>query len=427
MTKSSIYSLILLAVVTASCDNDSKEPLSIGNELLTDKTLTLDARNSESVVKFSSSEKWSASSDAEWLTPTLLKGNGSSDLPLYIQQNDGGESRSGNITITFASGESLSVSITQLPSDENGTLSYIPQSYGVGWGYDASVDMGDVEGLRGQILDVAKLKTFTEDDYCIQFDDNPFTLYMCESENSTVELTHRLATKLTGEVDLKIAGAKVSAEFEKQTTETKNRYFLWYRNMYGLKECSLIYDVADPSLAPYVTTLDFKKAIYNLTPGQFVKKYGTHLIVDSSLGGKVDYYLTFSQDIKETVERITLTITVKFLCWKASSTSVNEKLWEDIKEDFTGRFYVAGGGAVGKQLNDALARSVNEGKPTMPDGGEFTLFDDWADCFRSDYGLSLDELAIVNIRVVPVYDIVSAINQQKGKAIEDYIKNTYLK
>lgn len=416
--------LLLLAVVVSSCGDDNGGE---GAALLSPGRVEVDARCQELTVVVAASEGWQATTDDEWLTPEMPDGRGDAEIPVYIQQNDGGEARTGVIDILTESGQTLSVTVVQIPSDDNGANAGIPQNFGVGWGYDLSADVADVAGLRAQIIDAAKLRQLTGLENCVEIGNATSSHYLCASEKSTVELCNYLSTKLTGEIDLKIAGAKVSAEFEKQTTDTKNRYYLWYRNIYQVKYCAFSVGMYNPKVTPYATTLDFKKAIYALSPEEFVKKYGTHVITSSGLGGKLDFYMTVAQDIKETVERITLTVSVRFLCWKATATSVDEKLWNSISQSLTGRYYCAGGGAVGAQLNSLLEQTVNQGKPTMPDGGRCTLFEDWAACFGSPGDVPDSDLAIVSVDVFPVADIVSMISPVRGEMIDRYVREQYLK
>ncbi len=425
MRRSIASHLLSLIVIAASCSNDN---LSVKeNLLLSPSEIKLSALCQENLLRISSSEGWSATCDAEWLTITNSSGRGDGVIPLYIQQNDNGEARTAKIKVDFENGQFLNVSVLQLPNDNNAPLSYIPQSFGVGWGYDATVDYGDVAGLRGQVIDVAKLRNLTGWDNCVMFDNSTGSFYEMAAESSTTELCNYLSTKLTGEVDLKIAGAKISAEFEKQITETANRYFLWYRNYYQVKECYFMADMYDPQITPYALTLDFKKAIYSMTPAQFVQNYGTHLVTSSALGGKLDYYMTVSQDIKETVERITLTVSVKFLCWSASTTHVDENVWTSIKQSLTGRYYCAGGGSKGLELSKLLDRTVNKGEPTMPDGSQCTLFQEWAECFNDPNTVKHEDLAIIAVHVVPIADIVSMVSPSKGAEIDRYIRSSYLK
>lgn len=82
-----------------------------------------------------------------------------------------------------------------------------------------------------------------------------------------------------------------------------------------------------------------------------VRKFGTHVVTSSNLGGKLDYYFTLSQDIKTEIEKVVTSINVKILFFKSSSTTVDEKTWTEIKKDFQGNFVVTGGGDSGTILN----------------------------------------------------------------------------
>lgn len=184
-------------------------------------------------------------------------------------------------------------------------------------------------------------------------------------------------------------------------------------------------DLSD--IAKNCLTNDFKKAINALKNGgsvkDFVNKYGTHFIWNSTLGGKFDWYFTVNQDIKETAEKIVVTVTVKLLFWKKTSTSVDEKLWTEVKKDFIANFEVTGGGEKGKNLNEALKATASKGEPLSdPD-----LITRWQDCFVNPNTAKDDDLTMIDFKVYPIWNVVKKVDKDVAKKIEDYILNEYLK
>lgn len=413
-----IPAMLLPGVLTACSDeNDPGWPA--------DRQLTYSAACQADTLRLKSSGLWSVDACPEWITLTTAGDRGDIVLPIYLQQNDGDAARRGEIIITDADDRRLTVTVEQNAPDENGTFNIgIFRNYGLGWGYDMRVDYADESGIRGQIFDHSALSNELKAD-AVVYDPNVVTRLFYEKGESTEELQTRMAGTISGGVDLKIASAKVSAEFSKQTNTEKNRWYVWCRDFRGVKMAYFDNGVSlrNTETVKWCTTYDFRKAVRECTPAQIVDKYGTHLITRSWLGGKLDYYFSVSTDITTTIETIVTTVNVKLLFFKKTSTSVDEKVWTDIKRDFKGSFSVTGGGAAGQRLNSQLDMYAAKGEPlTDP-----TLFDKWYACFKDADTARPDDLTMVDFTVIPVWDIISRLDRTKGAAVKEYITKTYLK
>ena len=375
-------------------------------------------------IMFSGDSEWSVDSDCDWVTIEKETGYGVGNVPLYIQQNDSESDRIGYINLHFKGEKDIAIRICQDASDLNSysALVNIPKTYGVGWGYDYSVDHADIAGVKGQIVDEARLSK-TAGELAVLVEAHTYTHTECISEESCTELIQEMSSKLTGEVDLKIASAKVSGEFSKQISENKDRLYVWYRDIRAVKQAYMNAD----DITEECMTSDFKDAVKKLRQGgdvrEFVRKYGTHFIWSSTLGGKFDWYFTISQEIKETVEKVVLTITVKLLFWNSTTTSVDENTWTEIKKDFIANFEVTGGGDKGKALNFALQATASKGEPlSNPD-----LITKWQECFVSPKSAKDDELTMIDFEVYPIWEIVECIDGNTAEKVRNYIVNEYLK
>lgn len=426
--KSRIWLMLPVAVsVFASCsDNDALPSITLRSPGVMEE----DARCSMPHVRFSSAGAWRIESDADWVTPTLEKGSGDADLPLYVEQNDGETMRRATLRIIGESGPAITVSIFQNPADDNGVewIADLPSNFGLGWGYDCSVDYADGAGIRGQIFNAEKLRQIYKNSNAATAENFTSTNIVAISSQTSESLKQRISTTLTGEVDLKIAGAKVEAEFTKQIQENKDRLYVWYRDCRVVKRGLFTIDILDKNRAPQCFTENFRNAVDSLCQGKmsndmFISRYGTHMVTHSYLGGKFDYWFTVSQDVKETTETIALTVTVKFLGLKKSATSVSEDTWKDIKKDFIGSFKVSGGGKPGRTLNDSLNNTVNKGVPL--DGEE--LITKWQQVFTSPLDVTPDQLAMVDFKITPIWKIVSMVNRETSSKLKSYIRDHYLK
>ena len=408
-------------LMTLACTRDDVQV-----EVITPQSLNWDASCQRDNIVFNADCGWNVESDCDWLTIEVDNGYGNGVVPVYVQQNDGGIDRTGNIRLQFEDGTKVDISVCQEASDLNsyGVLVNLPMTYGVGWGYDYSVDHADIDGIRGQIVDEAKLNRITGNQALIT-EAYASNYTRCVSEQSSARLIEKVSGELSAGVDIKIASAKLSGSFSKQTTENVDRLYVWYRDMRSVRKAHMSADLSD--IAKNCLTNDFKKAIDALKNGgsvkDFVNKYGTHFIWNSTLGGKFDWYFTVNQDIKETAEKIVVTVTVKLLFWKKTSTSVDEKLWTEVKKDFIADFEVTGGGEKGKNLNEALKATASKGEPLSdPD-----LITRWQDCFVNPNTAKDEDLTMIDFKVYPIWNIVKKVDKDVAKKIEDYILNEYLK
>lgn len=417
----------LIAIMTLACTRNEVQV-----EVITPLNVDYDAVCQTDTIRFMTDSEWSIETDCNWLTVIKESGYGDGAVPIYIQQNDSDVDRNGNIVIHFSGRDDINIAVLQEQNNLNSTnlMSNLPMTLGVGWGYDYSVDHADNSGIRGQVIDAAKLrKIFGED--VIRVENSTHTETESISDVTSSKLISSMTTKLTGKADIKIASAKVTGEFAKQESENKNRLYVWFRDTRTVKLGYIsTSEYRRPSNMKNIITEDFKSSVTKLKKGkvtaqEFVWKYGTHFIHESYLGGKFDWYFTVSQNVKEKVETIITTVSVKLLFWSSSTTTVDQKVWQEIQKDFTGSFMVSGGGEKGQKLNAALKASACKGEPLAEkDRG---LISEWQACFTDPDSARDDEMAIIDFNVIPIWEIVTCIDSATGGILKDYIVNEYLK
>lgn len=388
-----------------------------------------DASCQTDTIRFKAWGHWKATTDDDWLTLPITEGDaqGESFLPLYIQQNDADEVRDANVTITTDDGSTLTISLKQTVPIANGNIPIdLPRHYGLGWGYDLTIDVADIDGLRGQIFDAAALNKHYHDK-AIDITNATHTDLMFESGNSHEELETKLSGRITGKADIFVASAKVQAEYSKQISEKKDRRYIWCRDFRQVKLAgfSSRVDYFDPVILSTTTTKAFRDAVASQNPEELVKKFGTHLVTTSALGGKLDYYFTLSKTVTTETETLITTIQVKVLFVKKSTTNVEEKTWQEIKSDFKANFHIRGGGTIGETLERKLQDLSTKG--IMLSESDGPLFQQWDMRFEDPATVNPNDIVMVDFQVTPIWEIVGALNERKGKAVKDYILNTYLK
>lgn len=415
-----ITMLLPMAVFSGCRENDQLSPDRWNTTLL-----IYDAACQSDTLHFPYSGKWKVTSELEWITLGTTEGEGAIYLPLYIQENDDNSSRETIIKLLSQENEEAEIKIIQLPDANNGApLVNLPKSYGLGWGYDLKEDYADITGVRGQVFDVASLINDWGKD-AIVTEMNTVTNMSFVKAQSSETLQQEISGKVTGKVDIKVASAKVSVEYNRQISEQKDRLYVWCRDFRGVQTAYFDNDVDlfDSDVVRWCTTYSFQLSVRNDSPKEIVRKFGTHLVTQSCLGGKLDYYFTVSTDLTTEVEKIITAINVKVLCFKTSHTWVDENVWTNVKKDFIGNFVVTGGGEAGQRLNAQLKQYASKGEPLTDE----TLFDNWYACFSNAEKVKADDLAMVDFRVVPIWYIISRLNPEKGKAVEEYILKEYLR
>lgn len=84
---------------------------------------------------------------------------------------------------------------------------------------------------------------------------------------------------------------------------------------------------------------------------------------------------------------------------------------------------MTGGGDTGTILNRQMKEYASKGEPlTDP-----TLFEKWYSCFESPQTANDTDLAMVDFTVIPLWNIVSRMDANKGEKLKDYIVKVYLK
>ena len=416
-----IVAALLTTMLMACADDDGDSALC----LVSAQAVSYDASCQMDTVRLTASGHWTVETDAEWVTLCIKEGTSDGLIPIYIQQNDMGRLRSATLTISASDGHTQTVSLSQMPTDGNGAaVVNMPLTFGIGWGYDLAADVADAQGLRGQVFDAAALVN----DYGTDaFHNEPLTSTSLKyvREESTEQLQTKMAAKFAGRADILVASAKVSVEFARQISEQRDRLYVWCRDLRTVKKRVMDNDIelTDKEVALYCTTADFRQSVYNDTPADFVRKYGTHIVTSTTLGGKLDYWFTVSKSVSSTVEQIITEINVRVLFIKKSWTTVSEDSWEEVQKDFIGNFHVAGGGTAGVALDNAF-KVYAENRELQSDTG---LYETWYKCFESSTTARDEDLVMVDCGLTPIWNVVGALDKQKAADIENYVVKQYLK
>lgn len=414
-----LVSIFTIFINGCGSSNEMDEPSFVN------RRFTYNAACQSDTLHLNACAKWRVESVTPWITLSNIEGDGDILIPIYIQENNDGAMRDGTIRLYIDNQQPVEIQISQNPDENNGApLVNLPKSFGLGWGYDLKENYADVSGVRGQVFDAVSLINDWGDD-AISTDIHTVTNMFFVKGQSSETLQKEISGKVTGNANLLVASATVSVEYRKQITEQKERLYVWCRDIRGVKTAYFDndIDVLDPDVIKWCTTYSFQLSVRNDSPQEIVRKFGSHFIIQSCLGGKLDYYFTVSTDLTTEVEKVITAINAKILCFKTSHTWVDEKVWTDVQRDFQGNFKVSGGGLTGDRLNNELQHYASMGLPMTDD----SLFEQWYDCFKYANKVSDGNLAMVDFEVIPIWYIVDGLNPEKAEAVEDYVLHQYLR
>lgn len=102
--------LLLLAVTMAACsekDDDAKNTLTLSTE-----NFVWDEKQNEATLDIRTDGSWTITSNVEWCTPLMKKGNGRTTVPLWVIPNLGKSDRTGTLTVK-SNGKTKTVSLSQ--------------------------------------------------------------------------------------------------------------------------------------------------------------------------------------------------------------------------------------------------------------------------------------------------------------------------
>lgn len=300
------YGAMMLMSLTAlsSCSDENDElQLPGGSE----EVLVLAAANSFYDLKLPDGQAWKVESFPEWASPLNAGGNAGEKLTLFVETNDNDEDRTGEVLVKAGNAD-LCYQLKQhgrMSDDSNGEIISDPNlkmTYGTGFTVNVFGDSKtDKYQLMGRSpLNFAKLftelKTIGEEDAMFKEQ-----TYFSETESVTGSTQTTLANKWSVDagLDVGITGFKlnVSGGFSKNTSsDTKYSYAITeIKHVIGstyLRAGAINYLVDNNK---DIFQYSFKQLVDKLTKNpndktamkKMLDTYGTHLIVQGTLGGEL--------------------------------------------------------------------------------------------------------------------------------------------
>ena len=143
--------LFIIAITLTACsdkDNDTKDGLTLSAE-----SFVWDEKQNEAVLTINTSGSWTISSNVEWCSPLIKKGNGRAAVPLWVTPNLGKSDRTGTLTVK-SNGKTKIVSLSQPGIESADNYEYVlPVVFHVLYNNDSDTLENVRKGWLGKMMD----------------------------------------------------------------------------------------------------------------------------------------------------------------------------------------------------------------------------------------------------------------------------------
>lgn len=417
---------VLLMILSACSDTDqTKDDVSPTGEM---SSYTWSAACNTYDLDVDASEDWQIEVSDGWLfiPDNQLQGHGKKTLHIYVEQNPNEERRQATITLSSGGQVKKTWKIDQMGYNEGGENSILTvnlkKTYGVGWGYNAFGEYANEKEIRGQVVNYGKLLanqetlgtdlSTTEEQYELNY--NKAVAHSMSEFSRTITKQSNSKTKVLF----------YKKEVNKRTTNTttiKSECSFATLSVLNIVAQRYISEAQIKTLLDKnidILTEDFRLSILkvkdgDMTPQNFIQKYGTDVVLTAWLGGRLDYTTTIKKTTTTEIEQV-VTTTYKKLFKKSSSMSEEEKRFsEKIQTDYDCTCDVKGGNTDG--LDKEIESKIKNKQPI-----DDNVFLAWEQSFQDASAmLESDKAALVDTRTIPIYELIT--DKEVRQRIEDEI------
>lgn len=384
--------------------------------------------------------EWRIESDRRFLRPVNKEGNGSATVTISVQNNQSNERKIGRLKVIFPNHEDLNKIIVveqKCKNDYNAIGAEIIDTsnkiYAVGYSYDCIGEYASPNSVKLEVLDTKSLI----DDGILAVSAVEASLVSNSVTGSSVsEISNKLAVQASvkggfGFFKAEASSAFNMSNFNNSSYEFASTYFdldvrkaSLSKGIETLKDDYMTDDAwNDINGVPVTNSRGIKKVAYPSTADGFkalVEQYGTHVVVNAGLGGRVRY--SMEVDISKITSAYDIQAFAKasYSGIVSASASVDEKYqnsYEENKKNITFKLSVLGG-------DETLAKTLG----TM-DGFTNSNMNAWIN------SVTKDNMALVSFNensLVPIYELVEKNatvdnggfdGQARYEALKEYIEN----
>lgn len=319
--KKLIWTMLVIATgfLSACKDDDvTGESLEVNDGVT---TLTWERNDGYRDLNIKTEQDWELDIDGEWMMAETIQGKGTQTVRIYCEQNDEDDNRIGSVKVRTTDGEEIKIAIEQegiLASDNNDTqVSDIRQGCGVGWGYNGYGRYANNNDIKAQIINSVQLARIIKErpEYegeLMMVDDK--SVNELSATNTVGTSTEDLSKNLSVDAGLDLGlpcgfSMNITANYDSKDMSNSEKNFSMKRYKYVFKrriadDANLMAIIKDKTIAKseVILTSGFRTAIKKLANAtganqetqikDFISKYGTHLITQGDIGGRMDYTMT---------------------------------------------------------------------------------------------------------------------------------------
>ncbi len=384
-------------------------------------------------VALGSEDAWYVESYPEWATPMSLEGAARESLTLFVEDNPDDSARTGEMRVLTENAEYV-FTIRQkssLTDDDNAAIvseNVLSKTNGVGYSINAfNVPSGGKYALKSAIINPAKfIRAIASegegDAYCME------NQYSSRTESYIGTTVTQVSTQLSvnAGIDVDIAGFKASVEGKFSSTESTDM-----ERAYAIREIQHI--VASRYIRPgilrslskggcdSVFVSGFKKYMEKIRQDpsdanirNLIDRYGTHLVIQGSLGGELSLAMemTSTQKISEMKIHAALDLSNKVI--SAGGNFDMDESQKEITKNTKISLTTYGGNNVytiapGTSFETAMSQALDAKK-----------LNDWVAAIKNGEALSL-----IDIKTCPIYDLMP--DEASRNAVRSYMVNQYQK
>ena len=435
--KKHIIAAALLLPVLAGCSDEIKNIIS-SDPIVMDRTIELGRASDDLTISVPEGEAWEVAEVPEWIGLKSNSGAAGQNIEMYVEDNIFDEDRIDTLTVATASGAIYRYPMRQcgaFTDPDNAILgpADVNKNYGVGMGinvlatnanakYDIHSAVVNKNKVNAYLESIGEAEAFWEDENYTSSTDS-------YTGTSTTAISNKLSVEAGIGVEISAFEGKIKGAFS--TTESSNmKNFYAMRNINHLVKSRYMRagairyltestdgDVLAAGLKYFVNQLKTSK---NPKPilNSIITNYGTHMITYGGMGGSLQLAITkqSSETLSEQEIRASLEVTVKGTVGVSGSVTLNESEKKSI-ENTTISVVTYGGEnpspvAVGTDVQDVINNYLT-----------VDSLEKWVSSLRNDVDDSKKTLALVDIKVVPIWDLIP--DKEVSNMIHEYIVNTY--
>lgn len=379
---------------------------------------------SEEVCKVSTTSNWIE------LSSTQINAGGG-ELEFYIQDNFDDESRMGEIVISHSNlpKENASIKVIQygyLESDDNAISSgKLTKDFRVGWGYNIFQEYQSVRSITSSIIDYNKLiKQEKTLGYPIIQEDNRSKQSINILSGYTInELAKSFSSSSQGDYKIIGCGKTIEKYIHNNSYNLDERSYGYGRlakivaSRY-MDEATVEYLVNDTDID--ILSTEFNKACEGLKKDNsneedFIKHWGTHLVISADIGGMIEYFMDFKKSEVRDIQSYS-EISSSYIFGARVSSGVTKKVQESLSiyHNASKSLSITAGSSVYiKQLQEQI--NSFSSNSTIDQSTLASWFASLEGDYRNDEKLQ-KRLTVVACKIIPIWNVI------KDKDIKERVK-----